>query len=196
MRVSATVGSYDRVLSCVITLPRPEDAPLRPRTTTLSEMARCSGLELLRFAYLLCGDRYRAEDLLQDVLLAMYRRFGDDMPLDNPVAYARRALVNANVSRARRASSSEVVLDVLGDATAADREDPAERDSLWQALRRLPIRQRTVLVLRFYEDATDADIAALLGCRRGTVRSLASRALAVLRDDPTLAIDAPEGGAR
>ncbi len=159
-------------------------------------MARCSGLELLRFAYLLCGDRYRAEDLLQDVLLAMYRRFGDDMPLDNPVAYARRALVNANVSRARRASSSEVVLDVLGDATAADREDPAERDSLWQALRRLPIRQRTVLVLRFYEDATDADIAALLGCRRGTVRSLASRALAVLRDDPTLAIDAPEGGAR
>ena len=159
-------------------------------------MARCSGLELLRFAYLLCGDRYRAEDLLQDVLLAMYRRYGDDLPLDNPVIYARRALVNANISRARRASSSEVVLDVLGDATAADRDDSAERDSLWRALRRLPIRQRTVLVLRFYEDATDADIAAVLGCRRGTVRSLVSRALAVLRDDPGLGIDAPEGGAR
>jgi RNA polymerase sigma-70 factor (sigma-E family) len=159
-------------------------------------MARCSGLDLLRFAYLLCGDHYRAEDLLQDVLLAMYRRFGDDLPLDNPVAYARRALVNANISRARRASSTEVVLDVLGDAAIPASDSAAERDSLWQALRRLPLRQRTVLVLRFYEDATDADIAALLGCRRGTVRSLVSRALAALRDDPALDTDALEGGER
>jgi RNA polymerase sigma-70 factor (sigma-E family) len=159
-------------------------------------MARCSGLDLLRFAYLLCGDRHRAEDLLQDVLLAMYRRFGDDLPLDNPVAYARRALANANISRARRASSTEVVLDVLGDVARPASDSAAERDSLWQALRRLPLRQRTVLVLRFYEDATDADIAAVLGCRRGTVRSLASRALAALRDDPALDTDASEGGER
>jgi RNA polymerase sigma-70 factor (sigma-E family) len=180
----------------VITLPRPDDAPLRPHAASVSEMARCSALELLRFAYLLCGDRYRAEDLLQDVLLAMYRRFGDDVPLDNPLAYARRALVNANISRARRALSSEVVLDELGDAAAPERDDAAERDSLWRALRRLPTRQRTVLVLRFYEDATDADIAAVLDCRRGTVRSLVSRALAALRDDPTLDVTALEGGAR
>jgi DNA-directed RNA polymerase specialized sigma24 family protein len=59
-------------------------------------------------------------------------------------------------------------------------------------MRRLPLRQRTVLVLRFYADASDADIAATLGCRRGTVRSLASRALAALRIDPTIV----EGGAR
>ena len=59
---------------------------------------------------------------------------------------------------------------------------------LWQAIRRLPARQRTVLVMRFYADASDDDIAAALGCRRGTVRSLASRALAALRQDQSLSV--------
>jgi DNA-directed RNA polymerase specialized sigma24 family protein len=93
--------------------------------------ARRCGLELLRFAYLLCGDRQRAEDLLQDVLLAMHRRFPDVLTVDNPVGYARRALANANVSRARRASSSEVVVDEFPDAAVPDGSDPAERDALW-----------------------------------------------------------------
>jgi RNA polymerase sigma-70 factor (sigma-E family) len=152
---------------------------------SVAELADRHGLELLRFAYLLCGDRHRAEDLLQDVLLALHRRFPDGLRLDNPVGYARRALANMNVTRARRASSTEVVVEVVPDAIATA-ADPAERDALWQALRRLPVRQRTVLVLRFYADATDTDIAAALGCRRGTVRSLASRALTALRADPTL----------
>lgn len=89
-----------------------------------------------------------------------------------------------------------MVVDLFRDAAAPTGSDPAERDALWQALRRLPVRQRTVLVLRFYEDATDADIAHALGCRRGTVRSLASRALATLRQDATLDIDTTEGGSR
>jgi RNA polymerase sigma-70 factor (sigma-E family) len=161
----------------------------------VAAFARRSGLDLLRFAYLLCGDRHRAEDLLQDVLLSMYRRFPGELPLDNPMGYARRALANANISWARRGANTEVVVDMFRDSAAPTGSDPAERDLLWQALRRLPVRQRTVLVLRFYEDATDADIAAVLGCRRGTVRSLASRALAALREDPSLDID-PEGGAR
>jgi RNA polymerase sigma-70 factor (sigma-E family) len=169
-------------------------------SATVAELAASSALDLLRFAYLLCGDRHRAEDLLQDVLLAMYRRFPDQLPLDNPVGYARRALANANVSRARRASSSEVVVDLVPervDPAALDRaDDAAERDVLWRALRTLPDRQRTVLVLRFYADATDDDIAATLGCRRGTVRSLASRALTTLRTDPTLNFDPPEGSRR
>ena len=152
---------------------------------SVAELADRHGLELLRFAYLLCGDRHRAEDLLQDVLLALHRKFPDGLALDNPVGYARRALANANVTRARRASSTEVVLEVLPDSASSE-PDPAERDALWQALRRLPVRQRTVLVLRFYADATDTDIAAALGCRRGTVRSLASRALTALRADTTL----------
>jgi RNA polymerase sigma-70 factor (sigma-E family) len=162
--------------------------------TTVADLARDSGLELLRFAYLLCGDRNRAEDLLQDVLLAMYRRFPDDLPLENPTAYARKSLANANVSRARRRSSSELVVDFFPDTPELPRDDPAERDVLWRAMRQLPDRQRTVL--RFYADATDTDIATTLGCRRGTVRSLASRALATLRSDPSLDLASPEGGAR
>jgi RNA polymerase sigma-70 factor (sigma-E family) len=153
---------------------------------SVSDFSRRSGLDLLRFAYLLCGDRHRAEDLLQEVLLAMYRRFGDDLPLDNPVGYARRALANANVSWSRRATSRELILDTFPDAAALESSDPAERDALWQSLRRLPVRQRTVIVLRFYADATDNEIAAALGCRLGTVRSLASRALATLRLDTSL----------
>jgi RNA polymerase sigma-70 factor (sigma-E family) len=153
---------------------------------TVSDFSRRCSLDLLRFAYLLCGDRHRAEDLLQDVLLAMYRRFGDELPLDNPVGYARRSLANANISWSRRGASREVAVEMFADAPFVDRDDAAERDVLWQALRQLPVRQRTVVVLRFYADASDSDIAAALGCRRGTVRSLASRALATLRLDASL----------
>lgn len=149
----------------------------------------------MRFAYLLTGDRHRAEDLLQDVLLAMYRRFGDELPLDNPTAYARRSLANAAVSWARLRSNSEMVVERIADSAASDADDPAERDALWQALRRIPARPRAVLVLRYYDDATDGDIADILNCRRGTVRSLASRGLALLRADRTLSFDDAAGGA-
>lgn len=157
---------------------------------TLAEFSRDQGLALSRFAYLVSGDRQRGEDLVQDVLLAMYRRFGDDLPLDNPAAYARRAVVNANVSWARRAASGELAVDAVPETPApADGHDPAERDALWQALRRLPARQRTALVMRYYLDATDLDIADALDCRRGTVRSLVSRGLETLRNDTSLDLD-------
>jgi RNA polymerase sigma-70 factor (sigma-E family) len=178
-------------------VPSREDRSGRGHAADLPGLVRNSGLDLLRFAYLLCGDRSRAEDLLQEVFLAMYRRFGDDLPLDNPVGYARKALTNANISWARRASSREVVTDVAPSLPGGfDPDEPTERDALWQALRSLPVRQRTVLVLRFYEDADDATIAATLDCRLGTVRSLASRALAVLREDPTLTMPTTGGELR
>lgn len=163
-----------------------------PAGHTVAELMQHHGLELLRVAYLLCGDRNLAEDLLQDALLGMHRRYPGGLPLDNPVAYACRAMANANVDRLRRRSSSEVVVDPVPEPALADPDDPAERDALWRALRRLPARQRSVLVLRFYNDATDTEIAEALGCRRGTVRSLASRALAALRVDA----DITEGGRR
>jgi RNA polymerase sigma-70 factor (sigma-E family) len=177
-----------------VNAPQPDQPGGPPTAEDVAGFARRCGLELLRFAYLLCGDRHRAEDLLQDVLLAMYRRFPDALPLSNPVGYARRALANANISRARRAASREVVVDLLPERPSADPSDPAERDALWQALRRLPVRQRTVLVLRFYADATDHDIDDALDCRPGTVRSLASRGLAALRADTTLDLNASDGG--
>jgi RNA polymerase sigma-70 factor (sigma-E family) len=178
-----------------VNAPQPDEPGGEPAPEDVAGFARRCGLELLRFAYLLCGDRQRAEDLLQDVLLAMYRRFPDTLPLDNPTGYARRALANANISRARRASSREVVTDLIPEAPATDPADPAERDALWQALRRLPARQRTVLVLRFYADTSDHDIADVLGCRPATVRSLAARGLAALRADTSLDLDASNGGA-
>lgn len=166
-----------------------------PSGESVADFARRYGLELLRFAYLLCGNRHTAEDLLQEVFLNMYRRFPDKMPLDNPVGYARRALAHANISRARRMASTEVISDMLGEAAsrmamgapastqATYDDDLAERDLLWHALERLPLRQRTVLVLRYYADATNADIATSIGARPGAVRSLASRGLAALRRD-------------
>src|SRR4051794_23799757 len=121
----------------------------------------------------------------------MYRRFGETLPLDNPHGYARRAIVHANVSWARRATNRELPVEVLPDSDAAV-ADAADRDELWQALRRLPQRQPAGLVLRFSADATDTEIAETRRCRRGTVRSLASRALAALRADPAFA----QGGSR
>ena len=143
---------------------------------------------LTRFAYLLCGDHGQAEDLVQDAFLALYRRFGDQLPIAAPVAYARRAIVNANISRSRLKSSS---LTVVGDPPdradpSADPEFTVEQDAMWSALATLADRPRAVLVLRYYLDLTDAEIAHALDCREGTVRSIASRAFAALRNDAGL----------
>jgi RNA polymerase sigma-70 factor (sigma-E family) len=170
----------------MIAVPTDEPASAPAVAESVDAFAQRCGLELLRFAYLLSGDRHHAEDLVQDVLLSMYRRFPDELPLHNPLGYARRALANTNVSRARRHSSTEVVVALFPESAEQATTDPADRDLLWQALRRLPTRQRTALVLRFYADATDADIATALDCRPGTVRSLLSRGLAALRRDPSM----------
>ncbi|MBV9823512.1 MAG: SigE family RNA polymerase sigma factor [Actinobacteria bacterium] len=144
----------------------------------LADFARDHGLELTRFAYLVSADRSRAEDLVQDVLLAMHRRFGDRLEIEQPLAYARRAIVNANISWARRRASTEVLTGYDIERPTPD-SDPS--DSLWHLVARLPHRQRVVLVMRYHLGFDDAEIAATLGCRRATVRSLAARALADLR---------------
>jgi RNA polymerase sigma-70 factor (sigma-E family) len=148
--------------------------------TTVTAFAAAHRLELLRFAYLLCGDRHRAEDLVQDVLTAMWRRFGDRLAVVSPLAYARRALVNAHTSWHRRRSSTERAggLRLVDEPAVAP---PADPDPLWDALGRLPERQRAVLVLRYYTDLPDAEIAAVLGVRLGTVSSAVHRGLAALR---------------
>jgi len=155
---------------------------------SLGDFAREHGLELTRFAYLISGDRTRADDLVQDVLLAMHRRFGARLQIEQPVAYARRAIVNANISFKRRRSSTEVLTATDLDRPVTD--DPAP-DGLWSLLAELPHRQRVVLVMRYYLGYSDAEIAATLGCRRGTVRSLASRALAELRTSDSITLLSP-----
>lgn len=158
---------------------------LSTQRVTLTAFAAQHSRGLTAFAYLVCGDRGRAEDLVQDTFLAMYRRFGELLDIDAPVAYARRAIVNAHVSVARRKITGATVLGVVPDR-GVDAVDFAEQDAMWRAIATLPDRQRHVLVLRYYADLPDPEIARTLDCREGTVRSLAARAFAALREHPEL----------
>jgi RNA polymerase sigma-70 factor (sigma-E family) len=134
---------------------------------------------------MLCGDRHRAEDLVQSVLAKAYPRWPRISAMQRPEAYLKAILVNEELRWWRRRGNREVPVAepaaaepaATGDAAGAQ----ASRDAAWALLRRLPGRQRAVLALRYYEDLSDAEIADLLGCRRSTVRSQASRALATLR---------------
>ncbi|MEV0458815.1 SigE family RNA polymerase sigma factor [Catellatospora methionotrophica] len=138
---------------------------------------------LVGFAYLLCRDRHLAEDLVQDVLARAYHRW-DRIEAENPDAYLRKALVWAHSSWWRRLSHRERPLETTPDRADADdfAQRHAVRDELWALLGTLPRRQRTVLVLRFFEDLDDARIAGLMDCSPATVRVHASRGLAALRD--------------
>ena len=102
-----------------------------------------------------------------------------------PEAYVKAAIVNEHLSWWRRRSSGEVPVVMDGERVGGVTGDPAaaqaSRDAAWELLARLPRRQRAVLVLRYYEDLSDAEIAEILGCTPGTVRSQAARALATLR---------------
>jgi RNA polymerase sigma-70 factor (sigma-E family) len=136
---------------------------------------------LLRFGHVLTGNPDEAEDLVQEALAKSMRRWRRARP-DDPLAYVRRAMVNTHVSRWRRWSSRVQ----LGDVPEAAAEDSGlqrshDRDALRRALAGLPARQRAVLVLRYLEDLPDSEIAVALGCQPATVRSLASRGLASLR---------------
>jgi RNA polymerase sigma-70 factor (sigma-E family) len=142
------------------------------------------GSSLLRYAYLLCGgDPGAAEDLLQDVLERMYRRWHGIR--EDPEAYARAALANSSANRWRLRSRRvvEAPLDAASPRTVPGHEgDLAERDRVVRALALLAPRTRAVLVLRFYEDLTEAQTAAALGCAIGTVKSQTARGLARLRE--------------
>jgi RNA polymerase sigma-70 factor (sigma-E family) len=139
---------------------------------------------LLRLAVLLSGDTYLAEDLLQTVLTRSYQRWEQIKAADQPEAYVKRMLVNEHLSWRRRRASRELPIATAPPetATVTDYADGhADRDVVWAMLARLPRRQRAVLVLRYYEDLADEQIAVLLGCSPATVRSNAKRALDALR---------------
>ncbi|WP_448616301.1 SigE family RNA polymerase sigma factor [Modestobacter sp. URMC 112] len=135
---------------------------------------------LLRTAYLLTGDHGHAEDLVQLALLKTHRHWGRVSGRGDPTAYVRRVLVTTHTSWRRRLSSTEQVMETMPDGPA----DPAaERDDeLVRALRALPPRMRAVVVLRFYEDRSEAQTAELLGCSVGTVKTQSSRAMTRLRE--------------
>ena len=139
---------------------------------------------LLRVAYLLTRDWAAAEDLLQTALMKAWFAWAR---LDGePEAYVRKIIATTYVSWRRRLWTREVSHGELPDraGTARPETDAVEdRHGLWPALGRLPARQRAVLVLRFFEDLTEAQVAVALGVSVGTVKSQTSRALARLRAD-------------
>ncbi|GAA1805384.1 SigE family RNA polymerase sigma factor [Planosporangium flavigriseum] len=137
---------------------------------------------LLRTAYLLAGDWGAAEDLLQVALTKTYLAWRRLDGIEAVEPYARRVLVNTATSWWRRRWHGERPTEVLPERPIPDGLDARlERDALWAHVKELPARQRAVLVLRFYEDLSEVDTAALLGVSVGTVKSQCSRALAALR---------------
>jgi RNA polymerase sigma-70 factor (sigma-E family) len=141
------------------------------------------GQALLKFAYVVSGDAYLAEDLVQEVLGRLHRRWNKVIAMQHPEAYVRTSIVRQFVSWRRRRSAREaIVAEVPEPVPLAEPEQGVlARDQMWRVLAELPRAQRAVLVLRFYCDLPDDEIAMLLGCGESTVRSQASRALARMR---------------
>jgi RNA polymerase sigma-70 factor, ECF subfamily len=146
------------------------------------EFVAARSAALLRSAYLLAGDWATAEDLLQTALTKTYlawKRLGE---IEAVEPYARRVLVNTATSWWRRRWHGERPTEFLPERAVADAtEEQLDRDLLWKHVKALPARQRAVLVLRFYEDMSEAQTAELLNISAGTVKSQTSRALGTLR---------------
>jgi RNA polymerase sigma-70 factor (sigma-E family) len=149
------------------------------------EFVAARSAELLRTAYFLAGgDVHDAQDLLQTALIATARHWSRIVKRDQPEAYVRRALARHQINRWRsRRRRPETLVSALPDQpTGRDEQASVDlRDGLLSALRALPPRQRAVVVLRYYEDRSEAEVAALLHIAVGTVRSQSAKALARLR---------------
>ena len=156
---------------------------------------RARWTHLVRTAYLLTGDPHDAEDLTQTALAKAYRSWRRVRRSDSPEAYVRRVLVSCNSDRFRKRRVTERLTaappERAGQDDAVSRAD--ERSVLMDALAGLPPRQRAVVVMRYWEDLSEAETAEVLGCSQGTVKSQASKGLAKLREYPGLArvMDAP-----
>ena len=152
---------------------------------TFDEFAAQHLPSLLRYAAVLTGDRDIAQDIVQEVLARTHLRWASISRLDVPEQYVRRVVTNEFLSWRRRFARVVPVGEVTPRRDPGPAPDAAtahaDRDALLAELARLPRRQQAVLVLRYYEGLSDAEIAQVLGCQPGTVRGYAARALATLR---------------
>ncbi|MFD7165051.1 SigE family RNA polymerase sigma factor [Streptomyces violascens] len=158
--------------------------------SSFSSYVRARGPVLLRTARSLTANPSDAEDLLQTALTKTYvawDRIEDHRALDG---YVRRALLNTRTSQWRKRKVDEFCCDDLPEPEAVPGPDPADQqvlhDAMWRAVMKLPDRQRAMVVLRYYEDLSEAQTAEVLGVSVGTVKSAVSRALGKLREDPEL----------
>ena len=164
--------------------------PSQRARADFEQFVTASSDALLRTAYLVVWDPVEAEDLVQECLLAVARRWPRVRRMDHPHAYARRVLINLALDGAKRRTRSRrelvgdeaVTLAAVPDESSARRMNAVGvRAELIAALGTLPPRQRAVLVLRYFEDLSEAQVAELLGCSVGTVKSTASRGLTRLQ---------------
>lgn len=188
-------------------LRRESSVPGAADRVSFEQFVEGSSSRMLTMAMLLTGhSRVDAEDLLQTVLERAYRRWRRICRTGDPGPYVRRMLVNAAVDRWRLLRrrpelplAPEGPLPAVATLSGADMTAAvADQDLLWRALACLPSGQRAVLVLRYYEDLTEAQTAAVLGCTVGSVKTQTSRALSKLRgivgtDDGEYRSAAPRG---
>ena len=138
---------------------------------------------LFRLACLLTGSSAEADDLLQESLVKVYLRWSKIARTQVPEAYVRRMMVNTLVSRSRRPYKRRELLEatVTAGAVGSSEDVVLDRVRVWPLVCALPARQRAVIVLRYYEDLSEQEIADVLGCSTGSVKSQAHDALASLR---------------
>ncbi|HEX8627851.1 MAG TPA: SigE family RNA polymerase sigma factor [Catenuloplanes sp.] len=152
---------------------------------TFEEFADSRLTALLRYALMLTGDPHTAQDLVQETMVRVQLNWRRVARADSPERYVRRMLTNQHIDWRRGSWLRRVLLRPEPEDALAVPVDHAqvgaERDQMWSWLAGLPRRQRAALVLRFYEDLPDAEIAEALGCTVGTVRGHISRGLATLR---------------
>ncbi|MEV6165413.1 SigE family RNA polymerase sigma factor [Streptomyces sp. NPDC052052] len=183
-------GSYAPRTAQAARTPHGPRAP-HARYPSFSSFVRARGPVLLRTARSLTASPSDAEDLLQTALTKTYaawERIEDHRALDG---YVRRTLVNTRTSQWRKRRIDEFACEELPEPESSAGPDPAEQqvlhDAMWRAVLKLPDRQRAMVVLRYYEDLSEAQTAEVLGVSVGTVKSAVSRALGRLREDPELA---------
>ena len=162
----------------------PHHEGVQPTEQEFAELFRASWARLYRLAYAVSGDAAAAEDDLQNAFAKVYASWGRVHRAEHPEAYLRRIVLNEVLGGRRRGfvRRERPRSDVEPPGRVASPEDAVVgRDLIWTAVRALPPRQRAVVVLRYYEDLSEAEIADTLGCSRGTVKSQASAALTALR---------------
>ena len=155
----------------------------RERDVAYTEFVQSEWASLYRTAYLLTGDHQRAEDVVQTALMKLYLAWPRVVSMSHPAAYARTVVVNQLTSWWRLRSNSErPTLHRTDQVLPAFDEGLVEARTLWTQVLGLPPRQRAVIVLRYYEDRSEAEIAEILGISAGSVKTHAHHAMATLRN--------------
>lgn len=155
--------------------------PARAAGDAVTDLYRVHALGLIRLAVVMLGDRQAAEDVVQEAFCGLYRRWRTLADTDRALSYVRSSVLNGSrTALRRRARRPTGAADLPAESAEAAALTGEEHRQVLEAIRRLPHRQREALVLRYYLEFSEEEIAASMGISRGTVKSTTSRALAAL----------------